>query len=60
LADAIADLLSDQPKALRMGQAARRMALERFDECLVFDKVKAEYERLLREAGLSQTVPERG
>jgi hypothetical protein len=28
------------------------MALERFDERLVFEQVKAEYARLLREKGL--------
>ncbi len=56
LANAIIDLLSDREKARRMGEEGRRMALERFDERLVFEKVKAEYARLLREKGLP--VPE--
>ncbi|MEW6505800.1 MAG: glycosyltransferase family 4 protein [Chloroflexota bacterium] len=56
LADAIVELLNDQEKAHRMGEEGRRMALERFDEQLVFEKVKAEYARLLREKGLP--VPE--
>ena len=40
-----------------MGEEGRRMALERFDERLVFEKVKTEYARLLREKGL--WAPER-
>lgn len=56
LADAIIELLTDEEKARRMGEEGRRMALERFDERVVFNKVKAEYARLLREEGLP--VPE--
>jgi len=56
LADAIIDLLTDREKARRMGEEGRRIALERFDERFVFEKVKAEYARLLREKGLP--VPE--
>jgi glycosyltransferase involved in cell wall biosynthesis len=56
LADAIIELLTDQEKARRMGEEGRRMALEHFDERLVFEKVKAEYARLLQEKGLP--VPE--
>ena len=56
LADAIVELLTDLEKAHCMGQEGRRMALERFDERLVFEKVKAEYARLLQEKGLP--VPE--
>lgn len=56
LADAIIELLTDREKARRMGEEGRCMALERFDERLVFEKVKAEYGRLLREKGLP--VPE--
>ena len=56
LADAIVELLTDQEKARRMGEEGRRLALERFDERLVFEKVKAEYARLLREKGLP--IPE--
>ena len=47
LADAILDLLDDPEKARRMGEQGRAMAVERFDEQLVFEKVKAEYARLL-------------
>ena len=57
LADAITDILTDQEKARRMGEEGRRMALERFDERLVFEKVRAEYTRLLREKGFSPPQP---
>jgi glycosyltransferase involved in cell wall biosynthesis len=53
LADAIVELLTDRERARRMGEEGRRLALERFDERLVFDKVKSEYARLLREKGLA-------
>jgi glycosyltransferase involved in cell wall biosynthesis len=56
LADAIIELLTDRERARRMGEEGRRMVLERFDERLVFEKVKAEYARLLQEKGLP--VPE--
>jgi glycosyltransferase involved in cell wall biosynthesis len=57
LAQAILDLLADKEKARKMGQEGRRMALERFDEQLVFAKVKAEYIRLLGEKGLPLPSP---
>ena len=47
LADAILDLLDDPEKARRMGEQGHAMAAEHFDEQLVFEKVKAEYARLL-------------
>lgn len=53
LAEAILELLTDRDKAQRMGQAGRQMALERFDEQLVFARVKAEYARLLQAKGFS-------
>ena len=58
LAKAIVELLTDRDKARRMGKEGegRRIALARFDERLVFEKVKAEYARLLREQG--RPVPE--
>jgi glycosyltransferase involved in cell wall biosynthesis len=56
LAYAIIELLSNRDKACRLGEEGRRLALERFDEKLVFDKVKAEYLRLLIVKGLP--VPE--
>lgn len=52
LARAIVQLLADGALARRLGQAGRRLAEERFDERLVFARVKAEYARLLREKGL--------
>jgi glycosyltransferase involved in cell wall biosynthesis len=60
LAAAILDLLTNRAKAQRMGAEGRRMALERFDERLVFEKVKAEYARLLREKGLPVPQPGAG
>jgi glycosyltransferase involved in cell wall biosynthesis len=52
LAAAIIELLTDKEKARRMGEEGRKMAEERFDEQIVFAKVKAEYARLLRQKGL--------
>lgn len=57
LANAIIELLTDQEKARRMGEQGRRIALDRFDERLVFEKVKAEYARLLQEKGLPVPTP---
>jgi glycosyltransferase involved in cell wall biosynthesis len=56
LADAIIDLLSNRDQACRFGEEGRRLALERFDEQVIFEKVKAEYRRLLIVKGLP--VPE--
>jgi glycosyltransferase involved in cell wall biosynthesis len=52
LSEAVLQILGDKPMAARMGQEGRKMALARFDERLVFEKVKAEYARLLTEKGL--------
>ena len=52
LAHAILRLLANREEAQRLGAEGRRIAVERFDERLVFDRVKAEYERLLHEKGL--------
>jgi len=52
LADAIVELLTDRDKAKKMGEEGRRMARERFDEQIVFKKVKTEYTRLLHEKGI--------
>jgi glycosyltransferase involved in cell wall biosynthesis len=51
LADAISMVLTDRDRARAMGEEARRVAGERFDERVVFAKVKAEYERLLSQKG---------
>ncbi len=53
LADAIVEVLTDNEKARRMGEAGRRLALQRFDEQRVFQIVKAEYCRLLKQKGLT-------
>lgn len=52
LSAAILSILNDPLKAKRMGENARRMAEEQFDELLVFEKVIAEYRRLLELKGL--------
>ena len=52
LADAIVELLTDRDKAKKMGEEGRRMARERFDEQIVFEKLKTEYTRLLYEKGI--------
>jgi glycosyltransferase involved in cell wall biosynthesis len=49
LADAILRTLTDRKFAQRMGAEARQLAVERFNERLVFEKVKHAYARLLRE-----------
>lgn len=57
LAAAIAELLNDRDKAARLGQTGRQMALERFDERRVFERVKSTYAGLLREKGLPVPTP---
>lgn len=47
LADAINELLADEGRLREMGDAGRSIAEDRFDERKVFDRVLAEYERLL-------------
>ena len=56
LADAILDLLTDEEKSHCLGEEGKKIALERFDERKVFDKVKHEYARLLNEKGFSVPV----
>jgi glycosyltransferase involved in cell wall biosynthesis len=56
LAQAMLTLLTDPNRAQRMGREGRRIALERFDERLVFDRVIAEYARLLQQKRLHQHV----
>ncbi|MGE5264359.1 MAG: glycosyltransferase, partial [Acidobacteriota bacterium] len=60
LADAIIQLLEDRERARRMGEEGRRMAAEHFDERVVFEKVKAEYARLLTAKGISTPTPQIG
>ena len=56
LAAAILRLLNEPTLGECLGKTGRRVALERFDERLVFDKVLTEYRRLLQKKGLA--VPE--
>ncbi|MEZ4729015.1 MAG: glycosyltransferase family 4 protein [Caldilineaceae bacterium] len=51
LAAAMIELIKAPTKARQMGAVGRQMALARFDETLVFERVKAEYARLLTEKG---------
>jgi glycosyltransferase involved in cell wall biosynthesis len=53
LAEAISYLLGNPEEARRMGQEGCQMAQEQFDERRVFETVKAEYARLLKQKGLS-------
>jgi glycosyltransferase involved in cell wall biosynthesis len=50
---AIVQVLNDQAMARQMGAAGQRMAREHFNERCVFEKVKWEYARILREKGFS-------
>ena len=52
LTAAMLRILRERNTAQRMGSEARRIAAERFYEQLVFQRVKAEYRRLLREKSL--------
>lgn len=51
LAAAILRLLKDKEAAARMSKEAHRIAQERFDERVVFDRIKAQYARLLAAKG---------
>lgn len=53
LVDTMMALLTKPELAQRMAKEGRRMALERFDERMVFEKVKGEYRRLLRAKGFT-------
>jgi glycosyltransferase involved in cell wall biosynthesis len=56
LAQAIIQIVSDHCMAQQMGQVGRKIAETRFDEQLVFAKVKAEYARLLEAKGIAFSV----
>jgi glycosyltransferase involved in cell wall biosynthesis len=56
LAQAMQTLLTDLDRAHQMGREGRQIALKRFDERLVFDKILAEYAQLLQQKGLHQYV----
>jgi glycosyltransferase involved in cell wall biosynthesis len=57
LAAALRTLVCDPERAAALGEAARLQALERFDERLVFDRIRAEYTRLLQAKGLPVPAP---
>ena len=52
LTAAILRILTEPATARRMSGAARRSAAARFDERVVFEKVRDAYRRLLRAKGL--------
>jgi len=49
LAEAIIYLLKNPEKAKEMGRKGRRKVLREFDEKLIFDRIRIEYQRLIRE-----------
>ena len=53
---AILRLLREPALTAQMGAAARRLAAERFDERVVFARIFAEYEALLKTAPPSQST----
>jgi glycosyltransferase involved in cell wall biosynthesis len=57
LAAAIMKILTDPEKARQMGEEGRLIALERFNELKVFEKVQAAYAQLLQEKGLESMQP---
>lgn len=56
LVAAISDLLADPEKACCMGREGSRIARERFDERLIFQKVIAEYAQLVEAKGLGAST----
>jgi glycosyltransferase involved in cell wall biosynthesis len=57
LADAVAGVLADPERARGLADGARRLAVERFDERRVFERVKAEYADRLTRKGLAVPRP---
>ncbi|MFZ0548132.1 MAG: glycosyltransferase family 4 protein [Candidatus Promineifilaceae bacterium] len=55
----VLDLLRNRDKACQMGQNGRQIAEERFDEQLVFARVKEEYRRQLTSKGIVQNTDSR-
>jgi glycosyltransferase involved in cell wall biosynthesis len=58
LADATVALLADGPERARMGREGRRMAEERFDEELVFDRVLDAYRECCARKGIALPQPQ--
>jgi len=54
LANGIFELLTNHEKSFVMGKNGYQIAKEKFDEQIVFNKVKQEYIRLLKEKGASK------
>lgn len=52
LAAAILDLLRDPDKAMRMGEAGRKRAIEQFDQHMLSARIAEEYDRLIKSHGL--------
>lgn len=57
LANAVIELLTDLEKARQLGIEGQRIACERFDERVLFDKIKTEYARLLQARNLPVPSP---
>jgi glycosyltransferase involved in cell wall biosynthesis len=53
LANAIRELLVKPEEVKAMGERARQLALQRFDEEPVFERIKGQYDRLLLEKGVA-------
>jgi len=51
LAKAVCEILVDTERAQQLGHNGRRLALQHFDEQVVFERVKTEYARLLQQKG---------
>jgi glycosyltransferase involved in cell wall biosynthesis len=49
---ALIKLISDEGLRKRLGKAGRSLALEKFDEAVVFEKINFEYKRLIHNKGL--------
>lgn len=56
LAEAILALLDAPIRREQMGREGREIALQRFDERVVFKRVASEYARLLEEKGLPSPI----
>jgi lipopolysaccharide/colanic/teichoic acid biosynthesis glycosyltransferase len=57
LAEAIGRILLDKSLAIRMAARARETACDEFDERLVFERVKAAYDRLLQARAIAAPSP---
>ncbi len=60
LAEAIVDLLCDRDKARRLSIEGRRMAVEIFDQRLVFERIRAAYASVLQRKGFAPPMNDSG